>query len=213
MRIALLLLVLSLAGAGAESAQLAREAPRDGITVTSRATVRVPADGIRFEVNLSGSLGDADEDAVLSSLRAAGVESPQMIYPSIVSANSPTIVRGTLRNPTRERVEALGKAALSLLAAHPNLKLQTLGAAPFLDDCAKAEEQARRQAFDDARRRASAIAALAHVSAAQILSVTEISAPACAPSDGRPAGFVQNGIERDPAVYVAVTESVTFAIR
>jgi uncharacterized protein YggE len=195
-------------------AQIPRDAERLGITVAGRATVRVPADGIRFDANVSGNLSDADEDSILAALRAGGIDSPQIVFSNVLSANGFAYVRGSLRHPTRDRVDAFGKLAASILAAHPGLRMQNIVAVPYLDDCAKAEEQARRQALDDARRRASAIAAIEGLTVGNLVSVTEIPAQACLPSEGRLVSQIsQNGIERDPAVYVNMTENVTFAIR
>jgi uncharacterized protein YggE len=213
MRVLYYAAVLALVSSLPASAQAIAGARSPGIAVAGRATVRVPADGVRFEAGVSGALSDADEDAILDALRAGGVDSPQIVDPNFVSANSPTTVRGSIRHPSRDRVLELGKLAASLLAAHPTLRLVSTYVAPFVDDCAKVEDEARRQALDDARRRAASIAAIEGVKLGAVSNVSELSDRNCGPDYGRLAGQAPgNGIEREPAVYITMTEDVTYSI-
>ncbi len=188
------------------------------ITVQGRSVLRVPADGVRVEAFVNGISDAADEDTIVARLRAGGLESPQILTPSYFgNQNSPTIVRALLRRPTPQRIDALAKLAASILAERPGLKLQNGNLVPFLDDCNGAESKLRRAAIDDARRRALEIAQAASVTLGQITSVNELTPPFC--PTGSPVsntfgggGGGVGGIEREPAVYLNMSESVTFSI-
>jgi len=214
MRSMILFAVIAAASVLPVGAQAVRDTQRAGISVVGRATVRAAADSLRFEATISGNLPDAEEDSILAALRAGNVDSVQILYANVLSASTTDVVRGSLRHPTRERVEALAKLAASILAAHPNVRMQAGYVTAFVDNCPKVEEEARRQALDDARRDASAIAAIEGVRLGNISSITEVPSPACLPTESRiPFTGYQGPIEREPAVYVSVTEDVTFSIR
>jgi hypothetical protein len=173
------------------------------ITVQGRATLRVPADGVRIEAFVNGVSDNTDEAAIVARLRAGGLESPEVPSSSYFgNQNQQTIVRAFLRRPTPQRINALGKLAASILAEHPGLKLQNGNLTPFLDDCAGPESKVRRAAIDDARRRALEIAQASSVTLGQLTSVND-------PSFGNGGG---GAIEREPAVYFTMNESVSFSI-
>jgi hypothetical protein len=124
---------------------------RAGISVAGRATVHAPADAVWFEVMLTGNATDADLASIVQALKTNGVVNPQIVYPSFVNAGSGPTLRGAVRPPTRDRIAALGLLAQSLSAVRPALRLQRAIVTPFVDDCAKLEEQARTAALADAR--------------------------------------------------------------
>ena len=186
------------------------------IMVQGRGTLRVPADGVRIEAFVNGVSDSADEDAIVARLRAGGLESPEILSPAYFgNQNQQTIVRAFLRRPTPQRINSLGKLAAAILAEHPGLKLQNGNLTPFLDDCAGPESKVRRAAIDDARRRALEIAQASSVTLGQITSVNEVSTAFCPsvspgyPSFGNGSGVA---IEREPAVYFTMNESVSFSI-
>jgi len=184
------------------------------ITVQGRATLRVPADGVRIEAFVNGFSDSTDEAAIVSRLRAGGLESPEVLSPSYFgNQNQQTIVRAFLRRPTPQRLNSIGKLAASILAEHPSLKLQNGNLTPFLDDCAGPESKVRRAAIDDARRRALEIAQASSVTLGQITSVNEVSTAFCPTvSPGYPSFGNGGAIEREPAVYFTMSESVSFSI-
>ncbi|HTD32353.1 MAG TPA: SIMPL domain-containing protein, partial [Candidatus Elarobacter sp.] len=142
-----------------------------GITVQGRGVARFPVKDVQFQAYAHGSANEAD---VLAALRAAGVENPVIGPPGPqLSANGPTVMRGTVRNVTRAKLDALGRAAVAYMAAHPGATLDSVTFTVPTDACAAHEDEARNAAIADARRRAQAIAALTGVAIQGVTYVSE----------------------------------------
>jgi len=184
------------------------------INVQGRATLRVPADGIRIEATIAGGLDQAESDAVLARLKSGGLESPQSIASAYIGNGNTTTVRAILRRPTPERLESVMKLTVAILAEHPTLRLQNATLTPFLDDCAPVESKVRRAAFEDARKRATDIAQAAGVGLSSVINLSELGGSSCTSLADLSArmGGGNPGLEREPAVYVTISEAVSFLI-
>jgi uncharacterized protein YggE len=111
---------------------------------------------------------------VLAAMRAAGIESPG-IGPgtAFISANTPLMLHGTIRNATRERLDAVGRAAAAYVLAHPGTAVDSVQYSGVPDDCPAIEKRAREAAFTEARRRAESIAVVAGVIAGPPTNISE----------------------------------------
>jgi uncharacterized protein YggE len=119
-------------------------------------------------------------------------------------------MRGTVRNVTRAKLDALGRAAVAYMAAHPGAALDSVSFTVPSEACAAHEEEARGAAIADARRRAQAIAALTGV---VIQGVTYVSENGGCPLTSE--GFNGPPAQLDLGTLtstVVMNESVTFAI-
>jgi Protein of unknown function (DUF541) len=178
-----------------------------GITVQGRGVARFAVKDVQFQAYAHGR---ADEADVVAALRAAGVENPVVGPPGPqVSSNNPTVMRGTVRNVTRAKLDALGRAAVAYMAAHPGATLDSVSFIVPSDACAAHEDEARNAAIADARRRAQAIASLTGL---VIQGVTYVSENGGCP-------IVADGFNGPPSQLdlgtltstVVMNESVTFA--
>ena len=186
-----------------------------GIAVTGRATIRVPADGLRIQAYVFGDVNKNVEDAIVARLRRGGLESAQVLPPAFFSNpnNNPTIVRAVLRHATPEKVDALVKLAASILAEQPGLRLQNGSLSPFLDDCSASDSKTRHAALDDAHRRALDVAQAVGVTLGPVIGVNDLGGSTCAAfSELQFGNGGGNGLETEPAVYVSTTVNVTYAI-
>lgn len=177
-----------------------------GISVSGRAAAQTPVHDVTF---LAYARGIVDAETALAALRAAGVENPTIGPPDgMLMTNAPTLVRGTVRNVSTAKLEALQKAALAFAAAHPGVAVDNVRFFARLDDCARVEEQARSAAFAEARRRAQSIASLAGAALGPVIAVSENGG--CSQQDPGSVGMPIN----IAALTTSLTmfENVTFAI-
>lgn len=179
-----------------------------GISVSGRAVVQVP---VRDAAVVAYARGDFDTNAALAALRAAGVDDPKIGPPDgMISAHSPAVLRGIVRNVTMKKLEDLQRAGVQFAAAHPGVAVDNVRftARPSADACARAEEQARGQAFADARRRAQAIASLAGAVAGPVLAASESGGCPALAGDG-PEMSLDVSTMTTP---ITVFENLTFAL-
>jgi hypothetical protein len=144
-----------------------------GIVVTGRGVARTPVKVLRF---MAQARGQADERAVLAALRNAGIEDPVIgpVGPNLwLNSNSPTAVRGTIRDVSQAKLEKIALAAAEYVRAHPGTVLESIQFSPRIEDCAPIEQTARLAALGDARRRALAIAAASGVTLDAVVAVSE----------------------------------------
>jgi len=169
-RFAVLALALLPIGASAQGIP-PRAVPAAGITVMGHGSTKVVVKTLQF---VAMTRGNADEPAVLSAMRAAGIVDPS-IGPagSSISNNQPTMLRGTIPNASREKLQHIATAAAEYVRAHPGSSIDNVNFFPRLDDCAAPEQVARTAAFADARRKGEALAALAGLSIDGVQSVSE----------------------------------------
>jgi uncharacterized protein YggE len=207
-RVAILSLALLPVGASAQGLPQ-QPVPASGITVQGHGSVRVPVKTLQF---VAVTRGNVDEASVLAALRAAGVVDPSMgPLGAQVSANAPTVLRGTIPVASSEKLEHIVKAAGDYVHEHPGTTVESISFAPQLDDCAAAEQAARTTAFSDARRKGEAIAALAGLSIDGVRAVTETAGcpvPPEGPQFGQSPGFDLGAL----TTSVSVTDTVTFAV-
>lgn len=186
-----------------------------GITVTGRATIRVPADGLRIQAYIIGDINKNVEDAIVARLRSGGLESAQVLPPAFFSNpnNNPTIVRAVLRHATPQRIDALAKLAAGILAEQPGLRLQNGSLSPFVDDCSASDSKTRHAALDNAHRRALDVAQAVGVTLGPVIGVNDLGGSTCFSDSELPFGNgAGNNLETEPAVYVSMTVNVTYAI-
>jgi hypothetical protein len=179
-----------------------------GITVTGFGFARIAVKTVKFSAQVRGF---PDEAGALAAMRAAGIEEP-LIGPSgpILPSGNQTLLRGTVRDVTRAKLDRLGEAAAAYVRAHPGSSVDSVYFQPLLDDCAAHEQAARTAALAEARRKADAIAALAKVSIDGVAAVTENGG--CPLSIDRGNG---SQIEFDIGsltATISVYDNVTFAI-
>ncbi len=180
-----------------------------GITVNGFGSVRVPVKTVQVTAQARGV---ADEASVLAAMRAAGVEDPvagvagARLYPG-----NQTMLRGTIRDATRAKLDRLGEAAARYVASHPGSSVDNVAFTPHLDDCAAAEQTARAAAMADARRKADALAALSGGTVDAVAAVTESGG---CPAPQEPGNFAGGSGSFDIGTLtdtVFVSERVTFA--
>ena len=206
-RVAILALTLLPVGASAQGAP-PRAVPAAGITVTGHGTVRVPVKTLQF---IATTRGNTDEAAVLAAMRAAGIVDPSMgPLGSSVSANQPTMLRGTIPNATEQKLEHVASAAAEYVRQHPGTTIDSVTFAAKLDDCGAAEQGARTAAFAEARRRGDAIAALAGLVIDGVQSVNEFGG--CPATDGPQAGPSGPIDLATLTTTIGVTETITYAV-
>lgn len=205
-------------------------APTPGITVTGRGAVRVKADEMRFTATLfaPGTRGsppppvdvDGAAEAIAKALRADGIPDAATGFANTFNAaNAQRAVFGTIKKPTRDKVNALLRDGNTAAAAFPGLVLQNLGLSFLVDDCSAPEARAQAAALTDAQARAERIAHAGGFRLGAITAVNEAStfAPnlACAIRPDTPVGSNGRG-DGDASltgdVYVNVTATVTYAI-
>ncbi|HEX3466294.1 MAG TPA: SIMPL domain-containing protein [Candidatus Elarobacter sp.] len=179
-----------------------------GISVQGHGTVQFAVKDVQFT---AFARGNADEASVIAAMRAAGVENPAVGSMSAqISRGSPTILRGTVRDVSQAKLEALGRAALAYATAHPGVAIDSINFSVPTAACAPHEEAARSAAIADARRRAQAIAALTGVTLEGVTGVYELGG--CPPETDRSQGPPGPFDVMSLTSFVTVTEYVTFAI-
>jgi hypothetical protein len=207
-RVAILVLALLPVGASAQGVPL-RTAPASGITVTGHGSIRVPVKTLQF---LATARGNVDETATLAAMRAAGIVDPSMgPLGSTVSANQPTMLRGTIPNATQQKLERVALAAAEFVRQHAGTAFDNVSFIPRLDDCGTPEQAARTAAFAEARRKAEAIASLAELTIDGVQSVNETGG--CPTTPDAPQ-FGSNGpLDLGTlTTSVMVSETITFAV-
>lgn len=181
-----------------------------GITVQGHGAVRYPVKTVQFSAQVRGA---ADEAGVIAAMRAAGIDDP-VVGPAgaQLSRGNQSVLRGTIRDVSRAKLDRIGAAAAQYIAAHPGAALDGVNIFATPEECAAHEPGARSAAWDDARHKADAIAALTGVSVDGVAAVSE--AGGCPygidPSMGG-FGSAQLDLARLTA-YVTVIETVTFSI-
>ena len=181
-----------------------------GITVQGHGSVRYPVKTVQFNAQVRGA---ADEAGVLAAMRAAGIED-SVVGPagSQFFRGNQSMLRGTIRDASRAKLERIGAAAAQYLSAHPGAALDAVNFFPIAEECSAHEQAARSAALSDARHKADAIAALAGVSIDSVAAVGE--------SGGCPFGLDLSLGQFGPGLLdlatlmtaVTVTETVTFSI-
>jgi uncharacterized protein YggE len=182
-----------------------------GITVSGGATVRYP---VKTLAVVAQARGNNDEQAVLDAMRAAGVDDP-VIGPigGQFSPGMQTVLRGTVHNATREKLERLQRAAADFARSHPGTTFDGASFFAAPDACAAHENEVRAAALADAKRKAQAIAALAGVTIEGIAAVSENGGCPIAGDPYTPSG--RSGPPLDLGTLTAsltMSENVTFAI-
>jgi Protein of unknown function (DUF541) len=176
-----------------------------GISVTGSGAGDIVARTINILAFVRG--GNTKDADILAAMRAAGIDNPTISAGnSFVTANSPTQLRGTIHNATRERLDAIGRAAGAYVVTHPGTAIDSVQFLGVAADCSAVEERAREAAFAEAQRRAKAIAAIAGVVIGQPLSVNE-SGGCFSGNSGGTAVDAQT-LE----MHITVYEYVTFSI-
>jgi hypothetical protein len=177
-----------------------------GITVYAMGTSEALAHDVNVVVYVRGGTG-TDTEAI-AAMRAAGIENPTVTSPSyIVNANSSLALRGTIRNVSHEKLDAIGKAAFAFAIAHPGTNIDSVQFFGTSMDCPAVETQARVAAFAEAQRRARAIAALAGVKIGTPTSVTENGG--CI-TNGQTSNFPVDAVTF--LMRVTVNENITYSI-
>ncbi len=216
MRLAILLLALvPLAGAAQPvpdsppvGLPIGRGAPPPpaGITVFATAQQRVAVRQVQFIAYAHGNL---DEAGALAAMRAAGIDDPSVGSPGpILAPGNRALLRGTIRNASRAKLETIAAAVGSYVRDHPAVGVDSVQFFAPLVGCPELEAPVRARALAEARRRAEAIAAAAGVALDGVSAVAE--------SGGCPAvGENVSGPQVDPTTLttsLSVAETVTFAI-
>lgn len=171
-RLAVLVFVLLPLAASAQAPMIPPRAVNPGgIMVAGHATVRVAVKTVQFAAQARGI---SDEAGVIAAMRAAGIEQP-LAGPEgpAISNGDRVLLRGTIRDVTRAKLDRLGLAAAAYVRAHPGSSVDNVAFSPVLDDCAASEQAARIAAMADARRKADALAALAGVTIDGVAAVNE----------------------------------------
>jgi hypothetical protein len=181
-----------------------------GIVVMGRGVVRTPVKVLRF---MAQARGPADERSVLAALRSAGIDDPVIGPPGPnvwVGSNSPTAVRGTIRDVSQAKLAKIGLAAADYVRAHPATLLESIQLTPRIEDCAPIEQAARLAALGDARRRALAIAAASGVTLDAVVAVNENGG---CPIESDQFNSSQQAFDLGTlSTTVTMFESVTYAI-
>ena len=214
-RSAVFVLALLPLAAGAQpvpNARLAQAASgTQGITVQGRGLVRFAVKTIGF---VAQTRGNADESSVLAAMRAAGIDDPA-IGPvgAQLNAGSQPMLRGTIRDVSRAKLERIALAAADYMRTHPGSTVEGVSAFATAESCAPHEQEARAAAIADAHRKAQAIAALAGVSLEGIAAVNEVGG--CPVTGDNPMqGYAPYGVPLDLTTLtasVSITETVLFA--
>jgi hypothetical protein len=157
-------------------------AEANAITVGGRATVRVPADRVRFALSIYGrgastALDDAGK-TIAGILRDHGIADATWTLPTsggVSLERAQGSVIGTMNKPTREKAEALIRDTFkslppSLIAFAQSAQVQTT---LLVDDCSAAEARAQAAAIADARARATMVARAAQVGLGKVVAVYE----------------------------------------
>src|ERR1700694_5275561 len=128
------------------------------ITVSGRATVRTPADRLRFSLSIYGrgastTLDEAGK-SIASILRDRGISDATWTLPTsggVSTQNATGAVIGTLAKPTREKAEAIIRGTFAALPASVMAFAQSaqLSTSLILDDCTAAEARAQTAAIAD----------------------------------------------------------------
>ncbi len=202
----------------------------DGITVTGRATVRIPATRMRINVNVYGrgptqSFDDAGK-AIAQAMQRNGVPDARWVLPLSGGGNGNTqgTATGSIDGPTREKVETITRSVLktlpeSVAGSITNYNVQTLLAA---SDCSAEEARAIDAAIADARRRGMLVARAASVRLGDVVSVNATSpgtGQGCPTSPDDAPSYAFNGYQpgNDPSGSTDIIENVfvtvTFAVR
>jgi hypothetical protein len=181
-----------------------------GITVQGHATVRYPVKTVQFTAQVHGA---ADEAGVIAAMRAAGIDDP-VVGPagSQLYRGNQSLLRGTIREVSRAKLEHVGQAAAQYVSSHPGAALDGVNFAATPEDCAAHEQAARGAALDDARHRADAIAAHAGVAIGGVAAVSESGGCPYGP-DGMLGVFGSQQLDLGRlTASVTVLETVTFSI-
>lgn len=203
------------------SAQLARPAGvplgGGGITTTGRSSVLFRPDVVRFTVRFSMRPPSIDAllseiDTVVQAFVKAGIDQQSLsremgpIYAPSQGIQL-TISGATKPAPPAQLAKMYGKV-MDSLGNVSGLTFQGFSAGYGLQDCAFAQEQARRSAIADAHQRAQAIAHDAGVTLGAVTAVNEVPyGPVC---DGVVVQQTQNGaLEMSPQPMVTVTSQIT----
>lgn len=182
-----------------------------GIVVQGRGAVRYAVKTVTFAAQVRGY---ADEAAALAAMRAAGIDDAVIGPPgSQISNGTQSMLRGTVRDVTRAKLERIALAGADFMRTHPGITMDGVNVFPATEGCSVHEQAAREAAFADARRKAQAIAALAGLTLDGIAAVNEVGG---CPNAGDPPtfGYGPSG-PFDLATLTAsisVTESITFAV-
>ena len=181
------------------------------ITVQGHGTQRYAVKTLQFVAMARGS---TDESSVIAAMRAAGVDDPS-IGPigNQFASGSPSAIRGVIRDVSRAKVERVEAAATAFIAAHPGLHVDSISFTAAADGCVPYEQQARAEAFADARRRAAAIAALAGLTIDGVASVNEFGGCPSAVDTPLPNLGAAPGLDLATlTAQVVVNQTVTFAV-
>jgi Protein of unknown function (DUF541) len=211
-RIAVLGIVLLLPLTASAQIPVPRGAPGpssvSGITVQGRGIARFSVKDVQFT---AFTRGNADEASVIAALRAAGVENPVVGPPGPqISNGGPTVLRGTIRDVSAAKLDALRRAGAAYVSTHPGTAIDSVTFAAPAGTCAPHEDAARNAAIADARRRAQAVASMTGLTLQGVTAVYEVGG--CPDTDV--AGFNGPSSPFDLGTLtssVALTEYVTFA--
>jgi uncharacterized protein YggE len=187
-----------------------RATPTGGITVQGHGVVSYPVKTVQFSAFVRGV---ADEAGVLAAMRAAGIDDP-VVGPAGTQLNrgSQPMLRGTIHDVTRAKLERIGAAAAQYIAAHPGAALDGVNVFATAAECSPHEQTARSAALDDARHKADAIATLAGVAIDGVAAVSEGGGCPYGP-EGAPGAFGPGQLDLAKlTASVTVLETVTFSI-
>jgi uncharacterized protein YggE len=202
-----------------------RTAPLPGITVVGRATERVPADFLRFDVQLTAPQtgGNLDEvgKSVADTLRKNGIPDAVWLLPitGYIGSSTPGSVVGSVAKPTREGVEALARRIAQALpdSMPAGVRSVQILASLVVENCRPLEARAQQDVVADARQRAQEIATAAGLTLGAITSVSEAQASplsAChSKSDPIMPGARDLTAVGPLDVTIGVTATVTFSVR
>jgi uncharacterized protein YggE len=239
-RTVVMFVLLASSGAAAQSVLVPRTSSADattqGITVSGHATATAIPDRARVTVQVFGSVGaapaagsvplDDAANALIDALKANGVADAHEVLP-LANLNTRSVVPaivGTVAKPTRERLEEIARNVVKAIPdrfapAFANAQVQV---ALFVDDCDAAEARAERDAYADAKARATRLASAAGVRLGPVIAISDAQSslpPGCtakpdAGENGPPFINIGNGTGAYGPLVVPITvyETVTFAI-
>ena len=208
---ALALLPLAASAQVTPPARVGGPAASGGITVQGHGVVRYPVKTVQFAAQVRGA---ADEAAVLAAMRAAGIDDPVVGPPpgSQIFRGSPAVLRGTIRDVTRAKLDRIGEAAAQYVSSHPGAALDSVNVFGTAEECGAHEQAARNAALGDARRKADAVATLAGVAIDGVAAVGETGGCPVG-TDPSLGGFGSALVDLGRlTANVTVTETVTFSI-
>jgi uncharacterized protein YggE len=208
-------------------AQFGTPAPPQGITVTARGVVAVPADSLRFQVMLHTLNGASLDDAgktVAQTLRQNGVPDALWSIPldGVLTPTSNPAVTGSIQKPTRDKLEGILRATAAALPASLAASLSPQGSSVSwtlkVDDCDPAYGRAAASALVQAHHIAERLARDAGVTLGRLsaISRTELSSGGCGTKpDDEPTGnqFRRGDAYGNQDVFVSVGLTVTYTIR